>query len=181
MEEKSNSIWKAGLTYGAMLGLIMIIYAVLLYVMDQSFNKGLSYVNYLFFIAIIFYGAKSYRDNSLNGFITYGHALGISMLIVLFAGIINAIYFSIHISVVDTDYISKLMVAAEEELMNRGMTDDQIEMALSMQKKMMKPAIMAALGLLGVGFWGFVISLITSIFIKKQGDPYQEAMQDIEE
>lgn len=181
MEEKSNSIWKAGLNYGAMLGLILIIYTVLLYVMDMSFNKGLTYVSFLFMAAMIFYGSKSYRDNSLGGYITYGRALGISMIIVLIAGIISTIYFLIHTSVVDTEYVTKLIAAAEEELLKKGMTDDQIEMALSIQKKMMKPSIMAVFGLIGTGFWGLIISLITSIFVKKQGDPYQEAMQDVKE
>ncbi len=181
MEEKSNSIWKAGLTYGAMLGLILIIYTVLLYVIDQSFNKALGYVSFLFMAAMVFYGAKSYRDNNLGGFITYGRALGISMIIILVAGIISTIYFLIHTSIVDTEYVTKLLATAEEQLLKKGMSDDQIEMALSMQKKMMKPAIMAVFGLVGTGFWGLIISLITSIFVKKEGDSYQEAMQDIKE
>lgn len=181
MEEKSNSVWKAGFIYGAILGLILIIYTVLLYVMDQSFNKGLGYVSFLFMAAMIFYGAKSYRDNNLGGFISYGRALGISMIIILVAGIISTIYFLIHASVIDTEYISKLIAASEEELLKKGMSDDQIEMALSMQKKMMKPAIMGIFAFLGTAFWGFIIALLTSIFVKKQGNSYQEAMQDIEE
>ena len=182
MEEKSNSIWKAGLTYGAILGLITIIYTILLYVMDQSFNKTLGYVNSLFIIVMVYYGAKSYRDNYLNGYITYGRALGISMIIVLVSGVIGTIYFFIHTNIIDTEYLTKSLQYAEEELIKKGtMSDDQIEMAISMQKKMMTPAIMALIGLVGSAFWGFIISLVTSIFVKKQGDPYQEAMQDIEE
>ena len=181
MEEKSNSIWKSGLTYGVMLGLILIIYSVLLYVMDQSFNKGLGYVSFGFIAAILFYGTKTYRDNSLNGFISYGQSLGFGMIIILFAGILHSIYFMIHINIIDTEYISKLLAFTEEELLKKSMTDDQIEMTLSMQKKMLKPALMTLFGFLGTAFWGFIIALITSIFVKKQGDPYQEAMQDIEE
>ena len=49
-----------------------------------------------------------------------------------------------------------------------------------MQQKMMKPELLVILGILANSFWGFIISLITSIFVKKQGEPFQEAMQDIE-
>ncbi|PLX14225.1 MAG: hypothetical protein C0597_10375 [Marinilabiliales bacterium] len=181
MEEKSNSIWKAGLTYGAILGLLLIIYTVILYVFDQSFNKFLGYVSFLLMATMAFYGAKSYRDNSLNGFISYGRSLGISMIIIAVAGIISSIYFMIHINVIDPDYIVKLLANSEEQLLNKGFSDEQIEMSLAMQQKMMKPALIVIIGLLGSAFWGFIISLITSIFVKKQGDPYQEAMQDIEE
>ncbi len=181
MEEKTNSIWKAGLTYGAILGLLMIIYTILLYVMGQSFNKALGYVTFIFIIVMVFYGAKSYRDNNLNGYITYGRALGISMIIVLIASVINAVYFYIHATIVDTEYFTKLIIATEEELLGKGMSDDQIEMAISMQQKMMKPAIMSLLSIFSIGFWGFIFSLITSIFVKKEGDAFQKAMHDVEE
>jgi len=181
MEEKTNSLWKAGLMYGLILGLILIIYTVLLYIIDQSFNKVLGYAVYLFIAVMVFYGAKSYRDSSLNGFISYGKALGVSMLIVLFASILNSIYLYIHVTIIDTNYIAKLLAFTEEQMLQKGTPDEQIEMAIKMQSKMMKPGIMSAIAILGIGFWGFIISLITSIFVKKQGDPYQEAMQDIEE
>jgi uncharacterized membrane protein len=181
MEEKSNSIWKAGFTYGAMLGLILIIYTVLLYVMDQSVNKVLGYVNFIFIAGMIYYGAKSFRDNNLNGNISYGRALGISMIIILIAGILHSIYFIIHTTIIDPEYVNKLLAVVEETLLERGMSDDQIEMAINMQRKMMKPALMTIFGLLGTAFWGFIISLITSAIVKKDGNSYQEAMQDIEE
>jgi hypothetical protein len=65
--------------------------------------------------------------------------------------------------------------------MEKGMSDDQIEMAINMQKKMLQPFIMTILTFFGTAIFGFIISLITSAILKKQGDPYQEAMQDIEE
>lgn len=181
MEKQSNSMWKTGFKYGAILGLVLIIYTILLFVLDQSFNKVLPYLNYVFLAIIVFVGAKTYRDNSLGGFISYGKALGISMIIVLIAAVINSIYFYIHLTLVDPEYITKMLITVEEGMIEKGVPDGNIEMALEMQKKMMKPALMSVFGLLGVGLWGFIISLITSIFVKKQGDPYQEAMQDIEE
>ena len=181
MEEKSNSIWKAGFMYGAILGLILIIYTVILYVFNQDFNKVLRYVGFLIMAIMVFYGAKSYRDNYLDGSINYGRALGISMIIVLVGAIISSIYFLIHIKAVDPDYMVKLLAETEEQLLNKGLSDEQIELSLEMQKKWTKPGLMLAFGIIGSAFWGFIISLITSIFVKKQGDPYRSAMQDIEE
>ena len=181
MEEKSSSFWKSGLTYGLILGLILIIYSVLLYVMDQSFNKGLGYISFIFIFAVLFYGTKTFRDNNLDGYISYGHALGFGMIIILFAGIFSSIYFAIHITLIDSDYITKLLAFSEEQLLNKNMPDEQIEMALEMQKKMMKPLIMSILGFINTAFFGLIMALISSAIVKKQGDPYQAVMQDIEE
>lgn len=181
MEEKSNTTFKAGLTYGVILGLILIIYSVLLYVMDMNLNKYVDWISYILIIGIIIYGTKKYRDDNLKGIISYGQALGLSTIIIVFGALISTIYTYFFISVIDPDYINKVLAAAEEQLLKKGMTDDQIEMAIAMQKKMMKPVLMAIMGFFVTVIVGVILSLITSAFLKKEGDPYQNAMQDIEE
>ncbi|MEE4196934.1 MAG: DUF4199 domain-containing protein [Bacteroidales bacterium] len=181
MENKSNSVFKAALNYGLMLGLALVIYAVLLFIFDLHLNKYLGYISYIIVIAFLIWGTKSYRDNNLNGAISYGKALGLSTLIVLIAAFIYGIYSYLLITVIDPGYIDKLIAISEEQLLKQGIPDEQIEIGLSMQKKMMSPMIISILAFVGMFFWGFVLSLIISAFMKKEGDPYQSAMQDIED
>ena len=181
MEEKSTSTFKTGLTYGDILGLALIIYSVLLYVLDLNLNKYMGWISYIIIIGTIIYGTKKYRDDNLNGFISYGQALGLATIIVVFGALIHIIYTYFFISVIDPDYINKLLAATEEELLKKGMSDDQIEIAIAMQKKMMKPVLMTIMGFFGTVIVGVVLSLITSAFLKKEGDPFQTAMQDTEE
>ncbi|MDA3953612.1 MAG: DUF4199 domain-containing protein [Bacteroidales bacterium] len=181
MEEKSIKSFKAGLTNGIILGLALIIYSVLLYVLDLSLNKYLGYVSYVIMIAVIIYATNSHKNNTLKGNISYGQALGLATLIIVFGSLLSSIYTYVFVTVIDPGHIEKILVAAEEQLLEKGMTDDQIEMAISMQKKMMKPFMLSILAFFGYVLIGFILSLITSAFLKKEGDPYQEAMQDIEE
>lgn len=181
MEKKSNSVFKAALNHGLILGLALVIFAVLLFIFNLHLNKYLGYVNYVIIIAFLIWGVKSYRDNSLNGVISYGKALGFSTIIVLIASLIFGIYNYLLISIIDPDYIEKMLALAEEQLLKQGIPDEQIEMGLSLQKKMMSPVLISLFSFLGMMFWGFIISLITSAFLKKEGDPYQNAMQDIDE
>ncbi len=181
MEEKSTSVFKVGLTNGIILGLALIIYSVLLYVLDLNLNKYLGNVSFLIMIAIIVYGTISYRKNTLNGIMSYGQALGLATIIIVFGVFLSSIYEYIFITIIDPGHLDKVLAAAEEQLLQQGLSDDQIEMALSIQKKMMKPVIVSIMAFIGTVIIGFIISLITSAFLKKEGDPYQAAMQDIEE
>ena len=181
MEEKSNSYFKSALNYGLMLGLALVIFAVLLFIFNLHLNKYLNYINYVIIIAFLIWGVKTYRDTSLNGVISYGKALGMSTVIVLIGSLIFGIYTYLLITVIDPDYIEKTLAMIEEQLLKQGMSDEQIEMGLSLQKKMMSPVLMSLFSFLGMMFWGFIISLITSAVLKKEGDPYQSAMQDINE
>ncbi|MBU8891624.1 MAG: DUF4199 domain-containing protein [Bacteroidales bacterium] len=179
--EKKSSFRKAILTNGLMLGLALIIYSVLLYIFDLNLNKSLGYVSYIIILAGLIFWTKSYRDNNMNGFITYGQALGFGTMIVIVAAVLSAIYTYLFVTVIDPDIIDKILAISEEEMLKKGMSDDQVEMAQSFSKKFMSPVVMSISGFIGTSILGFILSLITSAFLKKEGDPYQEAMQDIEE
>lgn len=54
-------------------------------------------------------------------------------------------------------------------------------MAMSMTKKFMQPGPMAAMVVLSYTFMGFIISLITSGILKKEGDPFASVTSDADD
>lgn len=168
MEEQKPSLWKNALNWGVILGIALIIYSLLMWFLDLSLEKWVSWISYLIMIGGIILGTKSYRDNNLNGAITYGQALGFGVLMLLFASFVSAIYSYIFFAFIDPEFVNKMLQMVEEQLLERGMPDEQIEMAIEMQRKFMKPVIMALMTIPTYTFVGLIISLITSIFLKKQ-------------
>lgn len=168
MEEQKPSLMKSALTWGIILGIALIIYSMLMWFLDLSLEKWVSWVSYVIMIGGVILATISYRDNSLNGTMTYGQALGFGVLMLLFASIISAIYSYIFLSFIDPGFIDKILQMTEEQLIEKGMSDDQIDMAIEMQRKFMKPIIMALMSIPSYTFMGLIISLITSIFLKKK-------------
>lgn len=174
MENQGNTMFKHSMSYGLILGVILIIISLVTYLIGVvKPPTWVSLINYAIIIGVIVWGTKKYRDEVLGGAIKYGNALGFGVLITLFAGIIVAVYTFLHMTVIDPDYISKILAVVEEELVNKGMPDDQIQMALDMQKKFMTPTFITISALLGMTFMGFLFSLITSIFLKKEKSPFE--------
>ena len=180
MNEKST-FWKSSATSGVILGIILIIYSVLLYILELSLNKSMGYGTYLFIIAGLIWFTLSYRNNNLGGSISYGQALGYGTVMIVIAALISSIYNYIFISYIDPSMIDKMIAMGEEELLKQGMSDEQIEMAQSIQKKIMSPGLMNIFGFIGMVIVGFIINLITSAIVKKEGDPYKAAMQEVED
>lgn len=181
MEKQGNLMLKHSMNYGLIMGVVLVILSLITYlagVIKPPF--WLSIVNYAIMVGIILWGTKKYRDEALGGAITYGNALGFGVLITLFAGVIVAVFTYIQFTIIDSDLVSKFMAIAEEELVKRGMPDDQIEMALEMQKKFMTPLIMTISSLIGMVVMGFIFSLITSIFLKKEKSPFAGGSEFIE-
>jgi hypothetical protein len=169
-----NSFLKSTMNYGAMLGLAIVVYSLLLWMLGQSLSKSLGYVTYLIMIAGIYLGLKFFRDQDSGGFLTYGRALGAGTMIVLFSSVITAFYTYIMFKFLDPGLIEKMMLMAEEQLYERGMADEQIEVAVKAQAMFMKPGVMAIMGLVGSVFMGFIFTLIIAIFVKKDPTPFDQ-------
>lgn len=179
MEQKST-FWKSAMIYGLYIGIIVTLYSVILYVAGQTQNKGLASVIYLIYVAAIVIAQINYRNRELNGTISYGQAVGFGTAIMLFSGIISALY-TLIIFKIDPALIEQIRTIQEEEMLRKGMSEDQIEAAMNIASKMMTPSMMSIMGLLGSVIIGTIISLVTSIFIKKEPkeDAFDEAMEEI--
>ncbi len=170
MEEKKSGLWKNALNWGVILGVALIIYSLLMWFLDLSLEKWVSWVSYLIIIGALIVATKSYRDNTLGGVISYGQALGYGTLVVMFGSIVTAIYTYLFMKFIDPEFIDKILLMTEEQLIEKGIPDEQIEMGIEMQKKFMTPTIMSLGSIPTYTFIGFIISLITSIFLKKKSE-----------
>jgi hypothetical protein len=170
MEQKVN-VWKANLTNGLILGLTGIVYSLLFYFLDLTFNKIQGYVFILLQIIILTFLVKSYRDSFMYGNITYGQALGAGIVICLYYAIIMALFTYILYAVIDTGLISKQIALSEEMMLKKGMTQAQIDAGMAIQTKIMKPEILAPVSIIGNMLWGVIISLVVGIFVRKEVNP----------
>ena len=174
MDEKV-SVWKANLNNGVILGLLGIVFTLVMYFLDLNFSKVPGYIFLLAQIFILFYMIKSYRDSFLHGYITYGQSLGAGVIIFLYYSIITALFTYILYKFIDTGLTAKLLAFTEEQLVKKGLPQQAIDAGMAMQKKIMIPEIMAPLGIFGTMLWGTIISLIVSIFTRKEGNPLIDA------
>lgn len=170
MEEKVN-VWKSNLTNGLILGLAGIVYSLLMYFLDLSLNKSQGYVFMLIQIGLLFFLLKSYRDNIMHGQITYGQSVGASVVMTLYYAVIMAVFSYVLYTIIDPGLIAKQLAMAEETMVKRGAPQAAIDAGMAFTAKIMKPGIMAISSIFFTMIYGTVISLLVSIFIKKEGNP----------
>lgn len=178
MEQKVN-VWKANLTSGLILGLAGIVFTLVVYFMDLSFNKNVGYIFIVLSIFIVFFFIKSYRDNYLHGNMTYGQSLGAGIIIYLYYSVIGAIFGYILYKIIDPGLTGKLLAYVEDQMVKSGKVPaDVMETAMAFQKKILIPEIMTPLSIVINMFYGTVISLIVSIFLRKEGNPLIDAPEN---
>jgi len=178
MEEK-RSIWNETLNYGIILGLVSVGFSVLTYMFDLTFKSWIMVPSLVISLGVLYFLLRAYRDHYNNGYITYGKSVGAGVIINLYAGIIAAIYIYVLYKFIDPGLVEKSLAFAQEKMIAKGVPEEALDAAASMQAKMMKPWIQAVTSVFYSVFFGLLISLIVSLFIMKKGNPLLD--EDVEE
>jgi type IV secretory pathway VirB6-like protein len=170
MDTPKASVKKIALNYGLILALLSIVITVILFVTDNHIDRPWwsSLLSFLLMLAVIVYGLKAFKAAN-GGFMSLGEALKAGLAISLVAGIIGAIFNYLFVTVIEPDFVEKMLDFTRERMyeQNPNMTEEQAEMALSMSEKFMSPGIMSAFAVIGSLFFGFIISLIAGLIMKQ--------------
>jgi hypothetical protein len=168
MEEKKASIGVITLGYGALLGVALIIYGLLMYVLDLQQNRTLSYLSFVILLAGIFLAQLNYRKKYMGGFLPYSQAFLVGLLTALFASILVGIYTFIFFKYIDPNAMAEAKQLAEEGMIKRGMTDQQVDQAMTMMERFQTAGWYTTWAVIANIFIGAILSLITAIFVKKE-------------
>ena len=87
-------------------------------------------------------------------------------------GILSVLYNQVFINFIEPDFMENMMKVGEQKMLeqNPNITDEQLEMAKGMQEKMSSPLIGAAMGIVASLFFGFIVSLIGGLILKKSDE-----------
>lgn len=170
MDTQQASIKKIALNYGVLLALLSIVLQVISYVLDVHIDRPwwLSVLQLAISISVIVYGIKAFKTGNA-GFLTLGQALKTGVAISLIAGLIAVVFNYIFMNYIDPDFIEKTMEFSREQMIsdNPNLTQQQIDNAMEISAKFMSPGIMSAFAIIATLFFGFLISLVSGLIMRK--------------
>lgn len=169
MEQQKPKTGKFALNFGALMGGISIIFVLMLYFMDMHYQGGTAVivVSVLITLAVIIAALSSFKKAN-NGYMSFAQGLKIGVGACLVGGILSMIFNLILANVIDPEMASKQLAIAEANLVEMGLSREQIDAQLEMSKKFQAPWIQAAFGLIFSIFMGFALTLIPALVMKKK-------------
>jgi hypothetical protein len=178
MEEKPKSVTMNGLTIGAVTAIVMIVYSLIMYIFNLHLNQTLGIIAFVFLLAGIIWGTIQFRNQCLNGFISYGKAFSAGFMVALFASLFMAVYMFVFYQFIAPDAVNDLMDMSRQRMVdsNPNLSDDDIDKAMEFTSFLMKPWTLAIAGLIQMLIVSAILSLITSIFLKKEDKTLTSAM-----
>ena len=165
------------INYGLILGVISILLSVLNYVVGSNMFQphwSMQLVGFLILIAIIVYGLKEFKKHN-QGFLKLGEAIKIGIGITLVSSILGVLYFVIFTQVIEPTYFEQYIDFQRETALEQGNASaEQIDQSLEMSKPFMNTGFFVGIQIVVGLFFGFIVSLISGLIMKKE-NPYENA------
>jgi hypothetical protein len=171
MENKpSTAIVTLG--YGVIIALAIIVFSLILFLLNMARDSALQYLTYLILLGGLFLAQTNFRNKYMGGFIEYGKAFTVGLLTSIFLSIIMGIYTFIFFKYIDPGAMEEAMTLAEQKMMDRGMSDMEVEQGMAIARKFQGVGFYTFFAIAGNIFIGSILSLITSIFVKKENTDF---------
>lgn len=177
MENVKASAKKIMVNYGILLGIITVLFNVILYVTNNHLQPhwSLSILGFFLSIVLIYMGIKAFKKEN-DGYLKLGEALKIGLGIALITAVIGVIYTYLLMNVIEPTYMDQVLELQQEAMLERNpdMPQEQMDMAIEMSQKFSGSGVVMAVQLIAGLFFGFIISLVCGLILKKD-NPYAEA------
>ncbi len=170
MENQQSSAKSLMLNYGLALGIVSIIIGLINFSFGNIYDPhwAVSVIGIITMVVIIIFALKSYKTSN-NGLLSLGTALKIGLGISLISAIIYIIYQFVFTSFIEPEFFKNMEAFQEQKMIdsNPNISDEQLEMQVSMMKKFMGMGVTAAMTFVASLFFGFLISLVGGLIMKK--------------
>lgn len=178
IENNKQSMIKSAISYGLILGVILVAYSVVQWSLNLMLSKYVAWGIYLVMILCLYFIGKKYRDDHHNGFISYGKVFGFCVLSLVFAAFILGFYNYFLYRFLDPGLINVILENSREKMLesSQELTEEQIELALSWTKKFMTPSLLFIGVVFNTVLFGTIFSLITSIFVQKKDKSLDDSL-----
>lgn len=159
------STTSVSLRFGLLTGLVSILFSFGLNVMHQEGSPA-RYITFAILVGGIVL-AMNYFKQQNQGFMSFGQGVGIGAVSSAVVGLMSGIFAYVYMTFIDPEMLGRITDKIRTDMETRGgMTDEQIDQAVTMSGKFMNGPFMVGAALLGTILLGVLLSLVISAFIK---------------
>lgn len=162
---------KTVLVYGILSGAIIIATICGTIAVWDTHSYWLGYLVMVVALSAMFFGAKSYRDNTLGGIIKFRTAFLVGLLITLVASVVYVAGWEVYLAVSHDDFMERYTASQIEKLKAKGVAGDQLEKQVAEMnywKEMYKnPLIRSAMTFMEIFPVGLIIALLCAAILRK--------------
>ena len=170
MDNQNSSIKSIIISYGVVLGSISIAFQLMLFFLDMHYKNDSTagIVALLISSGTIIYSFIVFKKAN-DGYLSLSDAIKIGLGVSLVSAIMSIVYTQLLVNFLDPDTMQKSLDLAMDNMraQNPDIPQNALDTARSIQEKMSSPLVFSAIQIIFSLFFGFIISLIGGLIVKK--------------
>lgn len=166
--EAPKSAWGVALKYAVITALASFIFSLLVYLMNLYTTTWINYLAYIILLAGLIFTVRERRDKELGGFITFGQAFGTGFLFCIITALIGVVTSYVMIQYIAPEMVEEILKVSEQNMIEKGVPEEQIEMAMSWTRRFMTPLWMAIWSIVMTTIFGAILSLVVARIMKRE-------------
>ncbi|NHA07330.1 DUF4199 domain-containing protein [Mucilaginibacter sp. HC2] len=170
MEIQKTSPMPVIIKWGAIYVIASIVLTYIIQFMNVDPDSPIKWLSTLLFIGFMFLTQKEYRDVN-GGYLTFGEGFKAGFLFAILSGIVLAVFTYLYFSVLSPEMLEKIVASTEAKMASKGLSQEQVDQAMSFTKKLLSPAGVTISALISAAIMGAIIALIGAAIFKKDRPP----------
>ena len=170
MENQKITTATTALNFGLILGGVSLVFSLMLFFLDMHYQgeTATSLMGYALLIGLILWAIMHFKKNN-DGYISLSEALKTGVGAALISAIIVCIYTIVLIQYLDPEFLDKSIEYQKQKMLqeNPEISVESVNKMFDMQKEFSGPFIISGFIIILNLFFGFIISLIVGLIIKK--------------
>jgi hypothetical protein len=176
MEKKAKRpALKAGLIYGAIIGFVSIVIAVILDLLGLTMETWAGLISLLITVLLVIYSLKAYKKEYLGGKAKYEQLMLMTLFMALVSTVLSTVYSIINLTLIDPDALDKMYNFMYEKMANNPrMTEDVLDMVMERMEGRFTFGRVVIQGFIGGYIMTVIIGVIVGAFVKTKADKTAE-------
>ncbi len=171
--EKTKSAFNTALKYAIIFGLIGFIWGVIVYAAHLYLESWVQWVGLVLMLVGLIAVVRERKNKDLGGYITFGQAFSVGFVFCMLLAGISVITNLLMTQVIAPDMMAEVLKYSEQKMIDKGMSDEQIQMAMKYTKMFTTPLMQAVWIIVVTAFFGAILSLIVAAIFKKENPNLQ--------
>jgi hypothetical protein len=164
------------LFYGLILAASNIVFTLVFFFLGFQTDKiaegrWFGFLPFIVGIVVTWLGIKAVREEAKDKALTYGKGVGSGVLINLYSGIVGSIYGFIHFTYINPNFIDYMINMTRQQWASKGIGEAQMDTMEKGMRMMMSPIMSSIWGLAAAVFFGLLIALVVSAFLRREPQP----------
>ena len=160
---------KPVLKYALLTSVAVILWSLVLYLTEMEKSDIGPYLNWVSYIImlIFMYLAMNEEKQANEGFLSYGSAFKTGFFMILIVSAIVTVYTYMYFSFINPEIIQFIHDKTIMDMEEKGMNQEQIDMAMGYTDKFLQPGIMTVFAFFANIIMGTILALVVAAFVKK--------------